>query len=381
MRGPRKHADDLRAASKLVVEATQGITSVVEDMHRTIASGPSLLGRPLERPATAWTGFLYGSIRAITGLVGSGIDATLAQLAPLLGSSLPGDEREALLAALNGVLGDRLAEARSPLALPMTSRVEGPPGSRMLVLVHGSSMNDRQWLRAGHDHGRELARGLGTTPVYLHYNTGLHVSENGRGLSRHLEELVCGWPVPVEEIVLLGHSMGGLVARSAAFYGVGTAWRAKLRTLVCLGTPHHGSPVELGGNWIDVLLGVTAHSAPLARLGKIRSAGVTDLRYGNVLDEHWQGRDRFARSADARTPLPLPDGVACFALAGSNSEAPSDRLRGDGLVPVQSALGRHARPELSLAFPEAHRWVALGVNHLGLLSSPAVFAQLREWLA
>jgi hypothetical protein len=174
--------------------------------------------------------------------------------------------------------------------------------------------------------------------------------------------------------------MGGLVARSAchAAEAAGAAWRAKLRALVCLGTPHHGAPLERGGNLIDVMLGVSRYSAPLARLGKIRSAGVTDLRFGYVLDEHWHGRDRFAPGVDDRTPLPLPAGVASYAVAGTTSELGSERLAGDGLVPVDSALGRHERRELTLAFTGTELRYRTG--HLDLLGR-AGYDAIRAWLA
>jgi hypothetical protein len=159
------------------------------------------------------------------------------------------------------------------------------------------------------------------------------------------------------------------------------AWRPRLRALVCLGTPHHGAPLERGGNWIDVLLGVSRYSAPLASLGKIRSAGVTDLRFGSVLDEDWEGRDRFEKTADARRRLELPGGVECFAIAGTTAPKSRAKLPGDGLVPVDSALGRHERHERTLGFPEAHQWIAFGVAHLDLLGRPEVYEQLRGWLA
>jgi pimeloyl-ACP methyl ester carboxylesterase len=396
----RNHVDDLRGASRLAVEATKSVTDLVEAMHTTIAGGPAILGRPLAGPARFFTAPVYGSIRAVTRLVGAGIDAALAPLAGLLGESTPGPEREAVLAALNGVLGDYLQETENPLAIPMRFRHEGAPleltpesiaatlprvGPKLLVLVHGSSMNDRQWTRGGNDHGAALARDLGYVPVYLHYNSGLHISTNGRALAELLERLVLAWPVPLSEVVLLGHSMGGLVSRSAIHFGEGAAhtWRTKLRALACVGSPHHGAPLERGGNWIDVLLGVSRYSAPLARLGKIRSAGVTDLRFGNVRDEDWEGRDRFARAKDGRTPLPLPDGVACFAIAGTTAAEGTEgkRLPGDGLVPVDSALGRHEDPRLALAFPEAHRHIAYATPHLELLARVEVAAKLVELLA
>lgn len=357
------------------MEATLGVMELVEEMHRTIASGPAVLGKPLERPATFVTGAVYGTIRGVTRLVGDGIDAALAQLEPMLGER----ENRAVLAALNGVLGDYLLERHNPLAIAMSLRTSLAATNKVVVLVHGSSMNDAQWNRNGHDHGAALAKDLGFTPVYAHYNSGLHVSTNGKELSTQLEKLVAEWPVPVDELVIIGHSMGGLVARAACHAGVDAAWRRKLRALISLGTPHHGSPLERAGNWFELLLGVSRYSAPFARLGKIRSAGVTDLRFGNVLDEHWQGRDRFELETDTRAPVPLPADVACFAIAATLSDALNDSPRGDGLVPVDSALGRHAHAALTLTF--ANTWVGVGMGHLDLLDRREVYETLRAWLS
>lgn len=394
----RQNAEDLRAATKLITDATREVTRIVRDMHRTIASGPAVLGRPLARPVDAVTGLVYGNVERVTDLVGTSLDAALMRLAPLLGESTPGPEREALLAVMNGVLGDLLV---GPLAIPMTLRRKGrelplgasalrdavpEAGPRLLVLVHGACMTDLQWTRKGHDHGNALERDCGLTAIRLLYNTGLHVSTNGRAFAELLEELVRVWPVPVEELSIVGHSMGGLVARSAlhAAEEQHLAWRRLAKRYVSIGTPHHGSPLERGGNLVDALLDATPYSAPLAKLGKIRSAGVTDLRYGNVLDEHWRGRERFERAPDARAPLPLPTDVACFAVAATRAPAIPEgaslrQLPGDGLVPVASALGRHTSDALSLGFPEARTFVVPRTTHLDLLASPEVYARLRVW--
>jgi pimeloyl-ACP methyl ester carboxylesterase len=394
----RNHLDDLRGVSRLAVEATRGVTDLVEAMHRAIGDGPDILGRPLEGTTALFTGLVYKSIRGVTRLVGASIDLALAQLAPLLGEGVPGPEREALLAVLNGVLGDYLTETGNPLAIQMQLRHDGHPlqlapealgasipnaGRKLLLLVHGSCMNDRQWLRLGHDHGAALARDLGYSPVYVLYNSGLHISTNGRVLAALLEQLVAAWPAPLDELVIIGHSMGGLVARSACHAGesAGHLWRRKLRKLISLGSPHHGAPLERGGSWLERLLGVSQYSAPFARLGRIRSAGVTDMRFGNVLDEEWQGRDRFAHVSDTRSPLPLPDGVACYAIAATTALAPAPKLPGDGLVSVDSALGRHRKPELTLAFPEAHQWIGFGMGHLALLNRAEVYTAIRRWLS
>ena len=393
----RNHLDDLRGASRLAIEATRSVTDLVEAMHITIGGGPAVLGRPLEAPTRAVAGLVYRSIRGVTKMVGAGIDRALAQLAPLVREGAPGPEREAVLAVLNGVLGDYLTATGNPLAIQMQLRQGGHPlearrqalgavlpraGGKLLLLVHGSCLNDRKWLRLGHDHGAALARDLGYTPVYLLYNSGLHISTNGRAFAALLEELVAEWPTQLDELVIVGHSMGGLVARSACHYAEAAAhhWRPRLDKLVCLGSPHHGAALERGGNWIDVALGVSRYSAPLARLGKIRSAGVTDMRFGLVLDEQWEGQERFAHGGAPRSALKLPEGVECYAIAASTAPGPRRKLPGDGLVSVDSALGRHRKPELTLAFPEAHQWIGFGMNHFELLNRAEVYATLRRWL-
>ncbi|MBP9114066.1 MAG: alpha/beta hydrolase [Polyangiaceae bacterium] len=391
----RRHADDLRSVSKLAVEATLGVTGVVKAMHQTIAGGPPVLGAPFARFAGVIAGVVYEPILSVTKAVGDVIDGALRQLDPVLGESEPGPQRDALVAALNGVLGDHLSKTENPLAIPMTLRSDGQAiprdaealrallpnaGKRILVMVHGCSMNYRQWTRNGHDHGDALAKEFGFTPLYLHYNSGLHVSENGQAFAEQLERVLDSWPVPIDEIAIVGHSMGGLVARSACHVAENEKhrWRTKLRTLICLGTPHHGSPIERGGSVFESLLGWSAYSTPLASLGKIRSAGVTDLRYGNVLKEHWEGRDRFAREGDTRRDLRLPEGVDCFAVAATTSKIQKDSLPGDGLVPLKSALGMHKRADLTLGFSDT--WIALGTGHVDLLSSREVYEQLRKWL-
>lgn len=370
-RAQREHAVDLRATAGLVVEATKGVTSVVQDVHTAIGAVPF------------FTDLVYRAIRGVTDVVGLGIDGVVNTLAPMLGESAPGDEREAVLAVLNGVIGDRLEAAHSPLAIQLSLR---PPlgglhrGGTLLVLVHGSCMNDAQWARAGHDHGRALARELGVTPAYVHYNSGRHVSENGRQLARLLDEESAGFT----DLVVLGHSMGGLVARAALHEAEQDSlpWRGKVRALITLGTPHHGAPLERGGHAFEQLLGLTRYSAPLRALAEIRSAGVTDLRYGNIRDQDWSNLDRFATAGDHRAPTPLPEGVRCYAVAattapeGAGEEA---ALPGDGIVPLASALGRHQDPVRTLRFTETR--VLRGSSHLDLLSHPVVFAQLLEWLA
>ena len=394
------NGEDVRGVNRLIIDGILGVVDLVEAVHYNVASIPGLRARSMQPRTSGITGLVYRSIRGMAGLTGYGLDRLLARLAPLLGDGSNSPRREAILAALNGVLGDYLAASSSPLAITMRLRRGGialpdEPAAlgaaiphatgRLVVLVHGLCMNDLQWNRKGHDHGAALARDCGYTPVYLHYNSGLHVSSIGRAFAGLLEDLVQGWPVPIEELVLIGFSMGGLVARSACHYGATArhAWTRQLDRLVFIGTPHHGAPLERGGNWVDTLLGSNAYSAPFARLGRMRSAGITDLRFGNLLDDDWNRRDRFERGGDRRVPVPLPEGVACYTIAaaiGRQAGDLGDRLIGDGIVPLASALGRHANPELALAFEPSRQWVARGTRHLDLLSRPEVCAQIERWL-
>lgn len=387
---------DVRGLSRLAVDATVGVTDLVEAMHRTIASTVGLKGDPSASRTKGITGAVYRAVRGTTRVVGRGLDAVLARVPAAPASGPPSPQREAVLAALNGVWGDHLADTGNPLAITMQWRVAGQtvadpaaaiaqPSGKLLVLVHGLCMNDLQWARQGHDHGQALAEALGYTPLYVHYNSGRHVSENGRDLAALLEPLVTNWPVPVQELVILTHSMGGLVARSACWQAAqsGQRWLASLRTLVFLGTPHHGAPLERGGRWIDTLLELSPFVAPFARLGKARSAGITDLRFGNVQDADWQGRDRHTQTSDDRRPTPLPEGVRVFAAAATRAERSSSvhsQLLGDGLVPVASALGEHADPALALHLAPEQQCVVTRCDHWGLLNHPKVNAQLRTWL-
>ncbi|WP_137937674.1 alpha/beta hydrolase [Chitinivorax sp. B] len=393
-------SDDWRGVSKLTVDAVIAISDIAEMLHMTIlrSSGRWVFG--IDKPIGGITSLAYRSVRSVARLTGGSLDTALFKLAPLLVDTSRWPGRPALLAAINGVLGDYLAESGNPLAIPMTVRHQGTEltlapqaladtvpdaGSRLLVMVHGLCMNDRQWLRRGHDHGAELAKVLGYTPLYLHYNSGLHISHNGQSLDQMLEDLVAIWPVKVTSLTLIGHSMGGLVARSACHYASlsGHHWRSLLDKLICLGTPHHGAPLERSGNWFHLLMDSNRYTAPFARLGKLRSAGITDLRHGSLLDEDWQSHDRFAHAGDQRQPVPLPAGVACYAAAaavGDTTAKLGSQLAGDGLVPLDSALGQHSDPERSLNFPAEHCWIGYRMNHLDLLNRPEVYAQLKTWL-
>lgn len=394
------HPVNLHAFAKLATDAALGVIGIAEAMHYAILH-PGRMAVDSETRLNGISGLVYRSARGVTRLTARGIDAAFKPLQPLLRERSSSPERETVLAVLNGVLGDHVAASDNALAIPMRLRHAGRPltlekqalkaafpaaNGKLLVMAHGLCMNDLQWQRRGHDHGAALARDLGYTPVYLHYNSGLHISENGRAFAALLERLTAQWPQPIEELAVVCHSMGGLVARSACYYAMaeGHAWPDRLNTLVFLGTPHHGAPLERIGNWgADTLLQANRYTAPIARLGKLRSAGITDLRHAGLLDEDWQGQDRFAAKAALPRAVPLPAKVNSYAIAATLGRASGDiagRILGDGLVPLDSALGIDPQGERSLSLPSAHQWVAYRTGHMDLLNRPEVYARLRSWL-
>jgi pimeloyl-ACP methyl ester carboxylesterase len=398
-RNTHVHLSDMAGLNQLAIALIAEVIDLTETLHNSTAHSPGIADTAMQAQSSAIAALVYESIRGVTRLVGDTTDAILAQPVPVLdqGSSR---EREAVLAVLNGLIGDYLAATGNPLAISMRLRRNGqrlrldsktlssavpPPRDKLLLLVHGLCMNDLQWTRNGRDFGVALARDLGYTPIYLHYNSGLHVSTNGRALAALIENLVQQWPEPLKEFTILAHSMGGLVSRSAYYYGMkaGQAWPQQLRKLVFLGTPHHGALLERGGNWIHLCLGLSPYTAPFARLARLRSAGITDLRYGNVLEEDWQGFDRFEHAGDLRHPVPLPEGVRCYAIAANvgKKETRACDLLGDGMVPVSSALGRHEDRPRTLSFAPSHQWIGHGMNHWEMLSKPAVYAQIKRWIA
>lgn len=389
-----------KGVAQLTTQAIVGLTDVVEAMHAAVTHPLGMPDPAKEGRTGGLTGLVYRTIRGITGVVGAGVEQ-LMDLTELHVEDVVDVETEGFAQAIvNGIVGDRLEDSDNPLAIKMSLRSGGRALSeeeetlraqlgevsgKVLVLVHGSSMGDQQWSWKGHDHGEMLKKALGFTPVYLRYNSGLHISTNGQEFAQQLDELLQRWPVPVDEVVIIGFSMGGLVTRSACFYGArsGAMWFDKLRAMVTLGTPHHGAMLERGGNWFQLLLGATPYASPLAKLAEVRSAGITDLRYGSLLDSDWQGKDRFVVSVDQRSSVPLPDGVEVYLVAGtlrSSEEALGAKTLGDGLVPVKSALGHHGKESHTLSVPEDHTLLVYGTRHMDLLCSEEVGRKLVEWL-
>lgn len=285
-----------------------------------------------------------------------------------------------VIGALNGIAGDRLIELESPLAAPMSLRSHGSDitctsralqaafphaSTRIGVFVHGLCENEEAW------HPLLLMRAAtecGVTPVTIRYNTGLHIASNGARFAALLEQLCAEWPVSDPQLVLIGHSMGGLVIRGAAQLALerGLTWPMRTTHLVTLGTPHQGSYVEKGAHAAARMLRRVPEARAVADLIDMRSAGIRDLRHGYIHDDEWQ------RDVPAMPPAPIPSCAQTFIVARVTRSAthPMGRLVGDLLVRTDSAAGRHRRRHIPLP-DDAVRELG-GLHHLDLLGHPRV---------
>lgn len=394
----------IRGGAHLVFDAVDQVTGIVEGMYRNITAVPLPFGPGPEAPAGGIAGFVHETIRQVNGGVRGVSDLALGPLSEHLDAYFPpGAQREAAVSLLNGLCGDHLARSGNPLAIPLGFRIlrgeEEPltfdeacgasdfvPTNRILVLAHGLCMNDRHWSWEGHNHGQMLAESFGYSPLYLRYNSGRHISFNGRDFDAALDRVVRQWPVPVESVTIVGFSMGGLVTRAAmrAAADHASEWVRHVDRVVYVGSPHHGAALERGGFKLQQLVGLSPYTAPLAALGRMRSDGITDLRHGNLLDEDWRYHDEHEDPDDHRRVVPLPAGCEHYAIAATLSENtfPSvDHLLSDGLVQPESATGWHPDPEKRLAFAGHRVRVIAGRGHLGMLNDPDVAATLRSWLA
>jgi len=397
---------DIRGTVQLATQATAGVTRIVESVHQSVWDKLGVPGGRTAGTTRGVTAAVFRLVNTISQLTGKSVGTVIAVLETVFepgGDKVERSPRgETFLSVLNGVLGDRLVEDKNPFAIPMSFRYAGQalnsmaPGSvpanagKVVLLIHGLCMTDlHQHARLKNyasETGEVLATALGYCPVYLRYNSGLHISRNGQELSVRLEQLFRDWPGQIEELSVVAHSMGGLLIRSALWQAQteGMQWPQAVKNIVFLGTPHHGAPLEKAGNWLDIFLENMPYTKPFAALGQLRSAGITDLRYGNLLDEDWTGHDRFGMNPDVRRIVPLPESVNCYTVAATRSEKRgilSDHLVGDGLVPLRSALGLHDEKQRALAFKDSSQLIVYRTGHLGLLNSPGVNQKVIEWLS
>lgn len=382
-----------------------GLTDIAEDVHGAVLKGLRR-ANPVHRPLATRTRATYRAARDI----GDAVFVIADQAVGLAGALLPGPGldpgrgRMALTSALNGAFGDHLAASENPLALRMSlrdgnghevalqrqalrQRLGRFPPKRLVVLVHGLGMNDRQWRRSGdvEDFGDRLRADHRYAALYLRYNSGLHISTNGREFAALLEALVSHYPGRIERLVLIGHSMGGLVSRSAvhAAREAGHKWPDCLTELVCLGSPHMGAPLERLGQAVTHSLTLTPVTAPLANIGRVRSAGVKDLRYGFVVDQDWCARDPDHPERVTPTTVPLPRATRAFYAAASLGRRQgdfADRWLGDLLVPVKSATGAARKPSRRVWETADDGRIFFGMNHFEIMNHPQVYQALSEWL-
>jgi pimeloyl-ACP methyl ester carboxylesterase len=404
--------NELRALGEIAGDGAVGIVQQAREVHAGVAGrvfgalkvlGPA--AAPVRLAHDGISAGAYAVARTMSrGIVSAGATAlsvTRPRHAPAIDQTPAG---RLALAALNGVGGDRLHQRNSVLETPMALRRGGrdlsmepgalaaafpDAGPRLAVFVHGLCETDEAWqLRSARStpYGERLHAELGYTPIYVRYNSGLHISANGRRLAELLDELAVAWPVPVTEIALIGHSMGGLVCRSACHYAGGArgsgSWRELVRHVFLLGSPHKGAPLELGANALCHVASLLPEVKPFATLIRVRSAGIKDLGYGYVVDEDWDGHDPDAFWSNTATVVPFLDSATHYFVSATLSrepDAPLGRYLGDLLVLGPSAWSQRSRNE-HLQFPVTQYRHLGGATHFDLLNHPAVYDQIRSWI-
>jgi pimeloyl-ACP methyl ester carboxylesterase len=401
-------ADEVRSLARLAFRELSEAPSGLYGFHRAVATrafratGPG--GLPARVLHDAISARMYQGVGGAFRVIGAAADAGLGRRRVADGRALSSSPRGALVVgALTGLLGDALEREGSDLHQPMAVRIGGRPiavdgpglaatyphaTGRLAVFLHGLMESEFSWRigagPAGATYASGLRRDLGFTAVELRYNTGRHISQNGLELADLLDEVVAAWPVEVDRIALIGHSMGGLVARSACYQGSerGDAWVGRVRHVVSLGSPHMGAPLAQGVHWASAALGALPETRPLASFLRRRSAGIRDLRQGSLVDADWKDRDPDALRAEACQEVPLLDGAThCFVAAtvSGNPRSPIGRLLGDVLVLENSASGRSRTRRIPF---EAERGMVVGgTHHIALLNHPAVYDRLRDWLS
>src|SRR4051794_3467876 len=391
--------DELRALNRLTFGELADAAVGIGGIHRGVAERVFRKVGPFGIPArVAHDAISAGVYRAIGGsvrLVGRGTDVPLARRRVRDGRMLSRDPRgAAAIAVLDGLIGDRLEAEGSALAEPMAVRIHGAiasaedfadPRPRLVVFLHGLMETERSWRWKGEPtYGERLARDLDCAPVYVRYNTGRHISENGRSLSELMETLVDEWPVPVEGIALVGHSMGGLVARAACHCASleHAGWVRHVRHVVSLGTPHTGAPLERAAHRAAYALWQLPETRPFGNFLRRRSSGIRDLNLGSLVDEDWRDRDPDELRLAACQEVPLLQGATHHFVSATvtrTAQHPFGRLVGDTLVLVPSASGRSKTRRIGFRDEDGHH---LGsTHHLALLNHPDVYAKLLAWLS
>ena len=309
-----------------------------------------------------------------------------------------GRKLELAIGALNGAVGDYLARTGNGLATDMAFVHDGavlaPPWAealphatpRVVVMVHGLMCTEDIWEfpDASGDYGAFLARDFGYQPLRVRYNSGLAIPDNGRALAALLDGLAAVYPVPLEEILLLGYSMGGLVVRGACHVAAerGQAWLSLVKRAIYVGTPHRGAPLERVGRVLAKVLRAVPdpYTRLAADLAELRSDGVKDLGDGDVRHEDRARRVASVSLRDPRHPVPLLPQIRHYLVAGTLSLDPRlAKLFGDSMVPVPSAMDDQEAGAADMAFPPSHVKILPGLAHMPLAHHADVYAQIRAW--
>ncbi|PTQ88404.1 alpha/beta fold hydrolase [Agitococcus lubricus] len=355
----------------LALRGAQELTHLVAEVHGTINQLPMPFNKQ-HQPDARYAPFPYRII--------SHSFALFAKLSRLFA----GEHKEFAhplairsQAALNGVCGDKLVDWESPLATHLSLRSEqglliedinawaNEPAKAHVLFIHGLCHSDVEW-QAAENHYQfycQLAQ-LGYQVAWLRYNTGRAIHDNGAELAALLNSHFAAKGTP---LLLIGHSMGGLLIRSACHYAEqeNHSWLKRLTHAAYLGSPHLGAPLERLGNQANNLLNITPYTRPFMRLGNIRSRGIKDLRYARLTHDN---------------VLPhLYEGISHLLLAGAISESHSQNWIGDGLVPVDSALAQDEQGYV-LDSPKIRRVYFDEMNHLAMLNDPRVYQELADWL-
>ncbi len=391
---------ELRAVSRLGDHAFAGLVSRIEQVHRAVGGRAFGSIGPVSAPVRVIHDFVArGAYRAV-GSAGSVAGALGGEAASLLGAVGQPAAGGAVLAVLNAVTGDRLGPDLAPLTIRMAVRAGGrdielapqqvrdafgDATPKLAVFVHGLVETENSWLRQAsrsEPYGRRLQAEFGYTPVYIRYNTGRHVSDNGRELARLLDELTAVWPAQVQEILLVGHSMGGLAIRGACHYGSedGAPWVRHVRHVFYLGSPHLGAPLARVAGLAGWALSQVPETRPFADL-LTGSSGIKDLRHGYILDD-WAACGPDGCQHNHRRDVPLLPGASHYAISAvitANPENLLGTLVGDLLVQPASAHGRHGpRQHIPFSVEETRRHG--GMHHFDLLNHPDVWESMRSLL-
>ena len=395
---------ELRAVSRLGGQAFAGLVSRIEQVHQAIGGRAFGSIGPVSAPVRVIHDSIARGVYRAVGSAGPVAGVLGGKAASRFGATgqdtARGPASSVALATLNAFAGDRLGPDLASLAIRMAVRVDGSDielapqqvrdafgdaTPKLAVFLHGLAETENSWLRQAsrsEPYGRRLQAEFGYTPVYIRYNTGQHVSDSGHHLARLLDELTAAWPNEIQEILLAGHSMGGLVIRSACHYGAEASapWVAHVRHVFYLGSPHLGAPLARAAGLAGWALGRVAETRPFADL-LTGSSAIRDLRHGYVLDD-WAACDPDGCMHNHRRDVPLLPGASHYAISAvisANPESPLGTLVGDLLVQPASAHGRrgtHQHIPFSVDMTRRHG----GMHHFDLLNHPDVWESMRGLL-